>query len=156
LSAHGEKMTAPGRQSGAALGLALALAGCSADTALFRADWSWWSGGKDSASLSFAGAPAEGLVASDGNCAADPNQPARGIGLGMTECDLIRLAGPTGKVEIGANERGQRTAVVTYPQGEHAGIYRFTSGLLVSVERAPEPPAPRKPQRAAPRSRPPS
>jgi hypothetical protein len=74
----------------------------------------------------------------------------------MTECDLVRLAGPADRIEIGANERGQRTAVMTYPQGERAGIYRFTSGVLVSVERPPEPPKPQRPQRPAPRTRPPS
>jgi hypothetical protein len=134
----------------------LALAGCSADTALFRADWTWWSGGKEPPPLSFAAAPAEAFVGPDGSCTGDPGQPAKGVGLGMTECDLVRLAGPTAKIEIGANERGQRTAVIIYPQGDHAGIYRFTSGLLVTVERAPEPPAPRRPQRPAPRNRQPS
>jgi hypothetical protein len=74
----------------------------------------------------------------------------------MTECDLVRLAGPAERVEIGANERGQRTAVITYPQGERAGVYRFLSGVLVSVERPPEPAKPQRPQRAAPRNRAPS
>ena len=72
----------------------------------------------------------------------------------MTECELVRLPGPTDRIEIGANERGQRTAVITYPQGERAGVYRFTSGVLVSVERSPEPPKRPGPQRPAPRNRP--
>ena len=144
-SVRNEMTRVPGWPVGAVLGVALGITGCAADTALFRADWTWWSGGKEPPPLSFAAAPAEGLVGRDGICAADSNQPPRGVGLGMTECSLIRLAGPAERVEIGANERGQRTAVITYQQGEHAGTYRFTSGLLVSVERAPEPP-PRKPQ----------
>ena len=65
-----------------------------------------------------------------------------------TECQLVRMAGPTQEVAIGANERGERTAAITYPQGEHAGIYRFTAGLLTTIDRAPEPARPqRRPQR---------
>jgi hypothetical protein len=64
----------------------------------------------------------------------------------MTECELVRLAGPTERIEIGTNERGERSVVMTYAQGERAGIYRFNSGLLATVERLPEAQAP-KPQR---------
>ncbi len=69
----------------------------------------------------------------------------RGIALGVTECDVVRIAGYTDRVEIAANERGQRTVVLTYAQGPRAGIYRFVSGRLASIERGPEPPAPAKP-----------
>ena len=150
MKARGEA-TGPGLWVGGTVGLALMLAGCSADTAMFRADWTWWSGGKEPTSLSTVSAPAESLVGPDGVCAAAPDQPSRGIGLGMRECELVRLAGPAERVEIGANERGQRTAILTYPQGERAGVYRFTSGVLVSIERSVEPP---KPQRTGPRNRP--
>ena len=146
----------PSLRAASALGLTLLLAGCAADTAMFRADWAWWSGGREAPSLSAAGAPAEGLVGPDGTCAARADQPGRGVGLGMTECELVRLAGPTDRIEIGTNERGQRTAVINYPQGERAGVYRFTSGVLVSVERSPEPPKRPGPQRPAPGNRPPS
>src|SRR5262245_23787697 len=113
----------PSLWAGGMLVLALMLAGCSADPAKSRTDWTWWSGGKEPPSLSAARAPAESLVGPDGVCAAAPDQPARGVGLGMRECDLVRLAGPAERIEIGANERGQRTVVITYPQGERAGIY---------------------------------
>jgi hypothetical protein len=66
----------------------------------------------------------------------------------MTECDLVRIAGPTNQIDVGTNERGERTAVLTYPQGERAGIYRFASGLLVSIEGLPQAAAP--PKRAKP------
>ena len=151
-----DERAGPGLRVGPMLGLALVTAGCSADLAMFRADSSWWSGGREPAPLSGAAAPAGGLVGPDGVCSAGSDQPTRGVGLGMTECELVRLAGPADRVEISANERGQRTAVITYPQGERAGIYRFVSGLLVSVERSPEPPKPQRPQRPAPRSRQPS
>ena len=134
---------------GATLVLVFLTAGCSGESAMSRADWTWWRGGgsRDVPALSMTTAPPGGLVAPDGRCPEDANQPVRGIGLGMTECDLVRQVGPTGGIEIGTNERGERTAVITYQQGERAGVYRFTSGLLVSIERAPDAPAATKPQR---------
>ena len=86
-------------------------------------------------------ASAEALVGADGACAT-PAQTPRGVALGMTECDLVALAGPTDRIEIGADERGQRSAVLTYPNGDRAGIYRFTSGLLTVIDRVPEEPKP--------------
>ena len=132
------------------LALGLLVGGCSADVALFRADWNWWSNNAPAPGSARTAAPAEGLVGPDGSCPADEGG-ARGVALGMTECELVRAAGPTDSIEIGANERGERTAVLTYPRGERAGIYRFTSGLLVSIERVAEAPPPR-PQRPARRS----
>jgi len=131
--------------------LVLALAGCSADGALFRADWNWWRSGAPTPAAMRAAGP-EALVASDGTCPAEPERAPRAIALGMTECDLVRLAGPTDKIEIGASAQGERTAVLTYPQGERAGVYRFTSGLLVSIEQIAEPAKPQKPSRS-PRAR---
>ena len=69
----------------------------------------------------------------------------------MTECDLVRLAGPTDQIAI-TNERGERVTTITYPQGERAGIYRFNSGLLVSIEGTPEPPKAQRPQKRQPRA----
>ena len=89
---------------------------------------------------------AEALVGADGACAT-PAQAPRGIALGMTECDLVAVAGPTDRIEIGADERGQRTAVLTYPGGDRAGIYRFTSGQLAVIERVPEEPRKEPPRR---------
>ena len=66
----------------------------------------------------------------------------------MTECDVVRRAGPTEKVDLGANERGERSLVLTYLRGPLPGIYRFTGGRLLSIERAPAPPPPEKPQKA--------
>ncbi len=79
--------------------------------------------------------------------------PPRGIALNMTECDVVRVAGVTDKVEITANERGQRTVVLTYVTGARPGIYRFVAGRLVTIERGPEPPPPPKPQRPAKRQK---
>lgn len=70
----------------------------------------------------------------------------------MTECDLIAAVGATPKVELGTNERGERTAVLSYAAGDHAGIYRFNSGLLVSIEAPETPPAVAKKPKRKPRS----
>jgi hypothetical protein len=107
------------------------------------------------------------LVGSEGQCsAAGPEQAAAesggaagqaqsappmlgGIALQMTECDVVRRAGPVEKIDLGANERGERSLVLTYLRGPWPGVYRFAGGRLVSMERAPgPPPAPEKPQKA--------
>jgi len=122
--------------------LGLLTAGCSADVAMFRADSYWWSNSRPEPMRA-----AQDLVGPDGSCGPGTST-ARGPALGMTECDIVRLVGPTDQVVIGANERGERTVVITYPQGERAGIYRFTAGTLTAIERAPEPERPqRRPQR---------
>lgn len=71
----------------------------------------------------------------------------RGVALQMTECQVVQMAGYTDRVEIGANERGQRTVTLTYMSGDRPGIYRFVGGRLASMERVAEPPQPKKPQR---------
>ena len=104
------------------------------------------------------------LVSSDGACAAvapdatasaAPNQatdgsdpgaaPALlqgGIGLEMTECDVVRRAGSPDKIDIGTAGRGERSLVLTYINGPRPGIYRFVGGRLTSIEGSPAPPAP--------------
>ncbi len=107
---------------------------------------------------------AEDLVDAEGRCAAAPVAPEvspdgtpvaavpmvpSGIALEMTECDVVKRAGYPERVQVGTNERNERTLSLTYIQGERPGIYHFTSGRLSSMERAPEPPAPPKPVRRA-------
>ena len=72
----------------------------------------------------------------------------RGISLAMTECQVVSVAGYTDRVEISANERGERLVTLTYLSGDRPGIYRFRSGRLVSMERVAEPAQAKKPQRA--------
>jgi len=96
-------------------------------------------------------APASALNFQAGPDASPPGHPAavpppqvpasRGIGLEMTECEVEKTAGYTDRVEITNDPHGQRHVVLTYLQGEHAGIYRFEGGRLKSVERAPDAPA---------------
>jgi hypothetical protein len=68
----------------------------------------------------------------------------RGVALAMTECEVVRLAGTTDRVEISADARGRRSVVMTYMTGERPGIYHFTDGRLVSMERVEGLPAPKK------------
>jgi hypothetical protein len=96
------------------------------------------------------------LVDANGSCAgAAPPVTASGegvpmipaaIALEMSECDVVKRAGAAEKVELGTNDRRERTAALTYINGQRPGIYHFTAGRLTSMERAPEPvAAPAKP-----------
>jgi hypothetical protein len=106
--------------------------------------------------------PAE-LVDGQGRCAGaavvDPSGVAigaKGVSLEMSECEVVRTLGTPQSAEIGAQGR-ERVARLTYATGEHAGIYRFASGRLVSIERGAQPlpppstatakkPSPKKPK----------
>jgi hypothetical protein len=61
------------------------------------------------------------------------------ITLEMSECDVIKRAGFPERVEIGANEAGERNVTLTYVGGQRPGIYTFRAGRLASMDRAPEP-----------------
>jgi hypothetical protein len=80
------------------------------------------------------------LLTAEGQCSAagsDQGAVPLGIALHMTECEVVRLAGPVEKFEFGSDSRDQRLLVLTYLQGPHPGIYRFSGGRLVVIERAP-------------------
>jgi hypothetical protein len=77
-----------------------------------------------------------------------------GIALGMTECQVVRVAGYTERVEIGG-ERGQRLVTLSYMSGSRPGIYRFRDGRLVTMDRVEvAAPPPKKPQRVAKTAKP--
>lgn len=103
----------------------------------------------------------EDLISAEGFCAgmstdaatamADPSMPAAagsaGIAIGRTECEVAGLAGQPDQTNITANERGERSTVLTYMRGPRPGIYRFTAGRMVAMERVAEPaPPPRAPK----------
>ena len=130
---------------------------------LSRPDWLTYSGAKDE----FALRPitAADLVSAEGQCAmaaaeapptpdtaSDGMQQASllpgGIALQMTECDVVRRAGAPEQIQI-ADERGERSVVITYIRGPRPGIYRFAAGRLASIERAPEAPG----AKAAPKAK---
>lgn len=58
----------------------------------------------------------------------------QGVGLGMTECDVVWRAGAPSSVQIGAGPNGGRTAVLTFNSGPRAGIYRFEGGRLMDMD----------------------
>jgi hypothetical protein len=129
-----------------------------------KPDWTTFSGSKNDFQLR--PITAADLVGPEGQCAAGPEQGfadsataesapqsplvAGAIVLQMTECDVVRRAGPVEKVDFGVNDRGERAVVLTYIGGSSPGVYRFAGGRLVSIERAPEPPAPPKAQKKSP------
>ena len=82
-------------------------------------------------------------------------QPVLGnVALGHTECDVVRGVGAPDNVNLSANGRGERVAVVTWSRGPRAGIYTFTGGRLSSVERGPEQVAPPKTAKSKPKKPP--
>jgi hypothetical protein len=62
----------------------------------------------------------------------------RGVALQMTECQVVGTIGYTDRVEIDANQRGERSVTLTYLSGDRPGVYRFRNGRLVSMERVAE------------------
>jgi hypothetical protein len=86
--------------------------------------------------------------------AAPPPTSARGVGLDMTECEVVTAAGAPQTVDITTNERGERTVIMTYATADRAGTYRFVSGRLASLERGPEPPAPPPAQKKTAKKKP--
>jgi hypothetical protein len=80
----------------------------------------------------------------DANAAAPVPSTSGTVALGHTECDVVRGIGPPANVSLSSNPRGDRVAVITYSQGQRAGIYTFTAGRLSSIERGPDQPAPPK------------
>ena len=101
--------------------------------------------------LYFTAGPEAGRVASAPPGALPPEVRGgpRGISLAMTECQVVSVAGYTDRIEVSANERGERLVTLTYLSGDRPGIYRFRGGRLVSMERVAEPAQAKKPQRAA-------
>ncbi len=164
------------RKRAVALALAVALpalGACSSDLGSIniipkpdlRPDWLSYSGHKEEFTLRPAG-PTD-LVSPDGQCAA-PAAPAAaepsdsagappalpgGISLQMTECDVVNRIGAPDHVELGTNERGERSAVITYTHGGRPGIYRFADGRLKSIERVAEPAPERPKEKSRPKKR---
>ena len=88
------------------------------------------------------------------------SQLGGGIGIGMTECDVVSRIGAPSGVDLGRTPNGDRTAVLTFRAGPRPGIYRFVGGKLTEMDRvaeAPPPPQPEKPvkKKAAKTKKPP-
>jgi hypothetical protein len=96
-----------------------------------------------------AGSPADANAATDGTSPAPPPSTSGTVALGHTECDVVRGIGAPANVNLSNNARGDRVVVLTYAEGQRAGIYTFTAGRLTSIERGPEPVA--QPKTAKPK-----
>ena len=72
---------------------------------------------------------------------------AGGVGLGMTECQVVQRTGYPDTFNISA-EGSDRIATMTVTGGSWPGLYRFRGGRLVSIERI-EVPAPTRSTRPA-------
>ena len=74
--------------------------------------------------------------------AAAPEAPSplgEGVGLGMSECEVVYRAGAPSNIQLGQNPNGDRTAVLTFAGGPRPGIYRFERGRLMEMDRVAEP-----------------
>jgi hypothetical protein len=98
------------------------------------------------------GAPVVPASTEDATASAEPTAPSGArVGLDMTECDVVRASGQPQNVEVSANERGERSVVMTYATVERSGTYRFTAGRLTSIERGPDIEPPPKPKKSPPK-----
>lgn len=111
------------------------------------------------------------LLTADGRCAAQPGpatdgsaQPESadaalagqgplpgvqgGVGLGMTECEVLQRTGMPERFDIGA-EGTERILTMTVTRGTNAGLYKFRGGRLVSIDRI-DVPAPPKTAKKSP------
>lgn len=80
-------------------------------------------------------AATEGVGTPEGDPLAGQGMPAvaGGIGLAMTECQVVERTGTPDRVDIGA-EGTDRVVTMTVTQGYSPGLYRFRSGRLISIE----------------------
>jgi hypothetical protein len=65
-----------------------------------------------------------------------------GVALGMSECEVVYRAGQPNSVQLGKNQNGDRTALLTVAGGPRPGIYRFEAGRLMEIDRVAAPPPP--------------
>lgn len=74
-----------------------------------------------------------------------PPQMEGGIGIGMTECEVVMRLGQPTAVNLSRNPHGDRNAVMTYKTGPRPGAYRFVGGRLAEMDRVDEPAPPPAP-----------
>jgi hypothetical protein len=103
-----------------------------------------------------AAGPSGANALTDGAAGAPPPSTSGTVALGHTECDVVRGIGAPGSVNLSNNARGDRVAVITYSQGQRAGIYTFAAGRLTSIERGPESAAPPKVAKPKAKKKPPA
>jgi hypothetical protein len=85
-------------------------------------------------------------AASPGAPANPPQALGEGVGLGMSECEVVARAGQPNNVQVGKAPNGDRTALLTYDSGPRPGIYHFERGRLMQMDRVDVPPPPPPPK----------
>ena len=92
-----------------------------------------------------AAAPAPEAQAAAGNPAPSPAAPQEaallrgGVAVGMSECDVVARLGRPANVNLGNNQNGDRTAIITFAGGPRPGVYHFVGGRLSEMDRGAEP-----------------
>jgi hypothetical protein len=111
--------------------------------------------------------PQTNSVNPDPNNPNNPNNPAAdlgtaaelrgGIGIGMTECEVVSRLGAPSSINLGREPNSERTAVMSFQGGQRPGLYRFVGGRLTEMDQvaqAAPPPQPEKPVKPAKKKRP--
>jgi hypothetical protein len=94
--------------------------------------------------------PAVAPAAEQQSAAANPGQSSPGapeeaaqlrggVSVGMSECDVVARVGRPAAVNLGNNQDGDRTAIMTFTSGPRPGVYRFVGGRLTEMDRMAEP-----------------
>lgn len=92
-----------------------------------------------------AAAPAPEVQAAGNPAPSSPGAPDEaaqlrgGVAVGMSECDVIARVGHPASVNLGTNQNGDRTAVITFTGGPRPGAYHFVGGRLAEMDRVAEP-----------------
>jgi hypothetical protein len=91
-----------------------------------------------------AGAPAQASNQAASPAAAPevPSALGEGVGLGMSECEVVYRAGQPTNIQLGTSPNGDRTAVLTFQSGPRPGIYRFERGRLMEMDEVAQPAPP--------------
>jgi len=90
--------------------------------------------------------PSPAAAAPIPNAPETPTLMGQGIALGMSECDVVYRAGAPSNVQLGKDQNGDRSLVLSYNSGPRPGIYRFDAGRLMDMDRVEVPPPPPEPK----------
>ncbi len=77
-----------------------------------------------------------------------------GVGIGMSECDVVARVGQPNAVNLGKNPNGDRSAILTFKSGPRPGVYRFVAGRLTEMDRVEVPPPPPQPAKKPAKKKP--
>jgi len=84
-------------------------------------------------------APVAGAAAGSGD---GVSQLSGGVGVGMSECDVVARIGAPNAVNLSRAQTGERLAILTFNGGPRPGIYRFVAGRLKEMDAVQPPPPP--------------